>query len=86
VEFPRVRFTVRRLMVIVAFLALSIAAFRLVNDPLEKFHRRTGLRRPIGAELITSGHDQTFDGEPEFRLETISILLRGPEPVHSAIP
>jgi hypothetical protein len=66
--FPRVRLTVRRLMVIVAFLAILIAAFKWINDPLEKFHRRTGLRRPIGAELITSGHDQTFDGEPEFRL------------------
>jgi hypothetical protein len=43
---------VRQLTVIVAFAALSIATVKLVNDPFERFHRLTGLRRPMEARVL----------------------------------
>ncbi len=59
-QFLRARFTMVRLMVIVAFAGLALASINLINDPLEEFHRRTGLRRPMVARVLTYGGGRDF--------------------------
>jgi hypothetical protein len=59
-QFLRARFTMRRLMVIVAFAGLALASINLIYDPLEEFHRRTGLRRPMVARVLTYGGGRDF--------------------------
>jgi hypothetical protein len=69
IRIPRVQFTLRRMMVALALVAVILAIHTLANDPVEAFHRQTGLSRPIQAKLIASGTGQTFPGQREFRLD-----------------
>jgi hypothetical protein len=69
-------------MIAVALLAVPIAAVRLATDPMERFHRRTGLRRPGRAGVITSGGISggtvfrlAFDADPRAIVEWLSKRL-----------
>ncbi len=60
------RMTTRRWMAAVALLALLVGAVRRASDPLETFHRRTGLGGQDSSRVLATRYGVTFHGEPEF--------------------
>src|SRR4051794_32894507 len=65
-RWPRVRFTVRRIMVGVGLMAVLVGGLKRAYDPLEKFHSRTGLGGSVVTQVLATRHGLTFHGEPEF--------------------
>lgn len=47
-------------------LAVLIGVLKRAHEPLETFHRRTGLDGPVTTRILAARYGVTFHGEPEF--------------------
>ena len=47
-------------------LAMLVGVLKRAHDPVEKFHRRTGLGGQVTTQVLATRYGVTFHGEPEF--------------------